>query len=391
MPTLWPFRPNGSVLERLEWQTDVLEGDDGTEQRRRNREFPRRSFEFDTVLEGAQRQTAENLLYGQQASELYVPVWMDAEPLSAQVNAAAVTIPATTATRDYQADGLVALINGDDPRDYEIGTIDTVGGSSLTLYAGVAATWPAARTLVAPLRTARLPDSMSMARFTGSASYGRHRFTCTDNSDTAAASESTYRSYPVQEAGPNWTADITQDYARRTRRVQSSLGTPVVTDHYAGPVLLQSHRWLCDGRAEIHALRQWLYARRGRQSAFWQPSWALDLTPAAPIGASDTTIDVAHCGYTDHINQALGRRDIRIITTAGTVYYRRITLSAEISATVERLTISSALGASLAVSDIAAISFMRLARLDTDSVEIAWHRWDVAECAVTTRGIRNDL
>ena len=33
MPTLWPFKPNGVVLERLEWMTDALESSSGVEQR----------------------------------------------------------------------------------------------------------------------------------------------------------------------------------------------------------------------------------------------------------------------------------------------------------------------------------------------------------------------
>lgn len=391
MPTLFPFRPNGAVLERLEWQTDVLEADNGTEQRRRVREYPRRTFEFDVLLEGQARRTAENLLYGKQASELYLPVWMDAEPLSAAVSATDVIVPAVTATRDYTADNLVALIKDTDNLDNELGAVEVVGGSTLTLYAGLSASWPAGSTLIAPIRTVTLPDSMSMGRFTGDASYGRYRFACIDFTDYALASETSYRNYPVLEQRPNWTEDIAQDYTRKPRRSDSGRGVPVTTDYWGGPVLLQSHRWLCDGRAQIDTLRKFLFARAGRLSAFWQPSWAQDLVLAATIGASDTTIDVQHCGYTAHIAQAIGRRDIRIETRAGTVYYRRISASAEISATVERLTISSELGSSVTADDIAVISFMRLARLDTDAVELAWFRWDVVECAVTVRGIRNDL
>jgi hypothetical protein len=162
-------------------------------------------------------------------------------------------------------------------------------------------------------------------------------------------------------------------------------------DIAATPIAVQNHRWLCDGRAEIDAMRRWFFSRRGRLACFWLPSWGRDLEVQATIGASDTTIDVEHCSYTDHIAQAVGRRDIRIELTDGTVYYRRITASAEIDADTERLTISSALGASVSPASIYAISFMHLARLDTDAVEIAWHRWDVAEAVFTVRGIRNDL
>ena len=390
MSVLWPYRPNGAVLERLEWLTDVLESDNGTEQRRRSRETPRRSFEYDFLLDERDRRAAENALYSAQASEILVPVWMDAESLESAASAAATTLPVTPDTRDYTAGNSIALISAGDPQNHEIAVIDTVGGSSITLTAGLAATWPAG-TILVPLRPARLSDAISLARFTGASAYGRTRFACTDTSSYASASESTYRSYPVMTRRPNWSTDIGQDYQRKTRRVDSGIGAPSVTDFWSGPALLQRHTWLCDGRSEIDTLRQWLFARSGRLTAFWEPSWSIDLVPVATIGSGDTTIDVEHCGYSTHVAQALGRRDIRIETNAGTVYYRRISASAEVDATTERLTISSALGAAVEVADVYSISYLRLARLDADAVEIAWHRWDVAECAFVTRGIRNDL
>ncbi len=390
MPTLWPYQPNGPVLERLEWLTDVLESSSGVEQRIAQRRYPRRFFEFDVLLDGAMARTAENLIAGNQDGEWYLPVWMDAERLAATLNAGATSVPAGGSVRDYAAGNLLLLM-GNTGASNEGVTVSASGASAVTLSTPTAATWPAGST-VAPLRTARLFPSLSMARFTGASLYGRLRWQCVDTTDwTAASSETLYRSYPVMTHRTNWDQDPTREYARSLAVVDSGKGTPRWFEIAATPVAVQNHRWLCDGRAEIDTLRQWLFARRGRLACFWLPSWGRDLEVQATIGASDTTIDVEACGYTTYIAQAIGRRDIRIELTDGTVYYRRITASAEIDADTERLTISSALGASVSPASIYAVSFMHLARLDADAVEIAWHRWDVAEAVFATRGIRNDL
>jgi len=389
MPTLWPFKPNGPVLERLEWMTDVLESSSGVEQRIALRRYPRRYFEFDILLDAAAARTAENLLAGNGNGEWYLPVWMDAEPLAATLSAGATSVPAGASVRDYTA-GNMLLLMGNTGAGNEGVVVDTPGSSAVTLAAPTAATWPAG-SLVVPLRTARLPASLSVSRFTGASLYGRLRWQCVDATDWSTATETTYRSYPVMTHRTNWDQDPTREYATKQAVIDSGVGVPRWIDIAATPIAVQNHRWLCDGRAEIDAMRRWFFSRRGRLACFWLPSWGRDLEVQATIGASDTTIDVEHCSYTDHIAQAVGRRDIRIELTDGTVYYRRITASAEIDADTERLTISSALGASVSPASIYAISFMHLARLDTDAVEIAWHRWDVAEAVFTVRGIRNDL
>lgn len=390
MPTLWPYPARGTITERLGWLTDVMEASSGVEQRHAIRVFPRRSFEFDVLLAGRDARAAEHALHGNAAGEWYVPVWMDAERLSAQANSGSTTLPADTALRDYHADGYVALIDPLRPHVGEVCQIVSLTGSALTLADPLAATWAQYSTLV-PLRLARVQGAPRLARFTGDSWYGRLRFACVDDTTWSAASETTYRSLPVMEHRTNWDADPTRELGSKVATVDSGIGAPAVFPFAGTPAATQGHRWLCDGRTEADTLRQWLFARRGRLSAFWLPSWVRDLEPLATIDAADTTIDVQHCGYTAHIAQDIGRRDVRIRTRAGTTYYRRITTAAVIDADTERLTLSSALGVTLTLADVEAISFMHLARLDADEIDIAWHRWDVAEAAFVTRGIRNDL
>lgn len=388
--TPWFYRPDGGVLERLEWMTDVIPSFNAKEQRIRLRGVPRRSFEFGVLVSDRERRTAENLLHNWQGRSFGVPVWMDSQVLPVSLTAGATTIAIDTTTRDYYVDGLLGIAS--DPLTFEVLQIDAVTDSLITLAGPLQNDWTAREAEIFPIRAARLPDSVRFQRFTGATSYALMQFDCVDNSDWPAASEgTTYRGFPILTTAPNWTEDIGQEFIRKIATVDTGTGPRYYDDESGGAVMAQTHRWLLDGRAQIDAFRRWLYARQGRLTAFWLPTFAQDFRPAADIGAASLTIDVEHCGYTDTIAQDVGRRDIRIELHSGSVYYRRITGSTEVSGTVERLTINASLGTLTDADDIRSISYMNLVRLDTDAVEIAWSRWDVAESALLTRGSRNDL
>lgn len=385
----WLFRPDGGILERLEWKTDVLPSFDGSEQRVKLRATPRRSFEWSLALTDRERQLAENLLHARQAAGWAIPVWPDKSRLAVAVAPAAGTISVDTTTRDYEVGGLAVLMTS--PTAFEVVEIAAVAAGSITTAAPVVGAWAAGLTEIAPLRAAYFDDEIKLARFTGGASYGRIRLNCIGVHAWPAAADATYRSAPVLRLAPNWTPDVEQTYGVRQSLFDPGTGAQYRDSEASGAIKLQSHRWLVDGRDEIDTLRRWLYAREGRLADFWLPTFALDLTPVATISAVATTIDVAHCGYTDHVAQGIGRRDIRIELFSGVSYERRISASAEVSGAVERLTIGSALGASVAVADIRSISFMDRVRLESDAIELAWWRDDAAECAAMTRGSRNDL
>jgi hypothetical protein len=387
--TPWFYRPAGGVLERLEWLTDVIPTFVGGEQRRALRIAPRRLFEFDAILTAGDRRTAENALHDWQSRSWAVPVWMDAQPLPAAVAPGATTIAVDTTTRDFRAGGILGLATS--ARNFEILQIDTLTDSQVNLVAPVSGSWPAGTAIIFPIIAARMHDALTLSRFDGDTSYGRMRFEAVEPSDWPAATESTYRGLPVLGTPPNWTEDIEQQFLRLLQRIDAGTGPVVTDDQGAGPIILQSHRWLMDGRAQIDAFRRWLYARRGRLSAFWLPTFAQDFTLVATIGSTATTIDVEHCGYTLTIAQAINRRDIRIELHSGTVYMRRITGSAEVSGQVERLTIDAVLGVSVAPDQVRAISYMAVVRLDSDAAEISWDRHDLAESRLMTRGSRNDL
>jgi hypothetical protein len=385
--TAWMWGPNGAALERLEWKTDVITSYDGTEQRIALRSEPRRYFEWDVMLTDGDRRKAENVLYGWQARVFGIPVWFDGTDLTAQALTGATSISLETADRDYHAGGLAMITISADA--FEIFEIDGVTGGGLDLVRPLINSWPAGAR-VYPVRLARMADQVKLQRFTGAASYGRLRWQCVDASEWTPATETTYLGFPVLSQAPNWVSDVTSEYMRKMQWLDNGISEVAAEDESGVPTFLQSHRWLLDGRSQVAAFRAWLYARRGRLSAFWLPSWSQDLVLTASVGALAVNIDVAHCNYTKHVASGIGRRDIRIELISGTVLHRRIISCVEVDANTERMTLSSNLGQIVNPADVRLLSFMALCRNDADAAELSWWRWDVAEASINIRSIAND-
>lgn len=387
--TPWLYPPNGPVIERLVWRTSVLTAYQGDEQRARVARYPRRSFEYAVMLQGRDRREAENRLQTRQGGRYGIPVWMDSLPLTSAVSAGVSTLAIDTSTRDYAAGGRVLLWQS--PQVFEVANISSVTSSTIGLATPLTTGWPAG-TRVAPIRLAYLPPDFRLTRYTGDASTATVQAECVDDSDLGFASETPlYRSVPVLTRRPNWVSDISASYQTLLDEIDFGIGVPIRDVRSAGAITVHSLSWTLADRDGIDAYRQWLYARAGRLSAFWQPSWQQDLRIVANIGASAVSIDIERCEYSTAVAQDRARRDLRIERLDGTVHYRRVTASAAISSTVERLTIDSNLGTALAAADVAAVSFMQLSRLAADSAEILWRRSDWAESRLNVRGLRNDL
>lgn len=382
--TAWTWAPNWAkgVTERLEWLTLLERGFNGNETATPLRETPRRSWEFSPIAEGTDRQRLEAMLYDASSRTWAVPVWPDSSALAVDIAAGAASIPVATTGLDYHVGGLVMLL-GRDAAHFETVEIDTVSANAITLARPTLGAWPAG-TPIYPARTARLDTWPTLNRYTTRLVDAGVRFIGTDASDYPAALPATlYRGVPVLETRVEWSDNPTTSYGRDVTLIESATGVVQVDDDTGLPWPVQSHRWQVYGRAERSDLRSLLYGLAGKANRIWLPTWQDDLYPMAP--AAGALIDVAHCGYTAYLHGQPGRRDIRVELADGSVLYRRITASTELSGTVERLQVDSAWPATLAVADIQSISYLGLCRLASDAAEIS-HLTDSEGAAVCALG-----
>lgn len=391
--TAWLWRPDWKhgITETLEWLTDVIRASDGTEQRIRLRALPRRAFDFSYGVEGQQRRRMEAALWDWQARVWLLPIFTDAQQTTIAHTSGAQAITVPTTGYDYHPGGFGIFIDHATDR-HEVFQIDTVTADGVTTRRPLTMDWPA-RTHIYPATPARLAARHRMDRFTGDYADARASFRLTDPA-TFTASEGTaasYRGIPVFEQRHNWSRDHAEESRRTVRTIDMQTGLWSDDDESGKPETLISHRWTAANRAEIAALRAWLYARAGRLTHFWRPTFLPDLVVTAPIPEHGGSIDIAAIGYTKHYKLAIGRRDIRLEHIDGTVYYARITAAQEVDAQTERLALDIIFDRQILQSEIARVSFMTLRRLDTDRIELAWWSGESAEAAFNLRSVANDL
>ena len=389
----WSWAPDWSdgITERLSWLTDILQSESMVEQRRALRTAPRREFEISGYAEGRERQLLDIALFGWSQRTWAVPIWPDIQWLASPVTLGSLRINCPTADLDF-AVGSLAMLRGESAFDYEVVEVAAIDGSGLTLARATQSGWPSGTRLY-PARTAQLVEQPSLKRLTDRLVQMDVRFLITEPCDWPKGLPATrYRNRPILEARPDESEDLTSSYQRNLLTLDSSMATPAVLDTAGLAMPVQGYRWLDLGRVARSNYRQLLYALIGRVGELWVPTHADDLTLAAQITEGGTTLEVENIGYARFGLQRTGRKDIRIELYDGTVFHRRITDSTEVSGTLERLEINTALGRLVRPSDVARISWMTLCRLDSDSVEID-HMTDsegVAASSLIFRGVRDD-
>lgn len=374
---LWTYPPvwQTGIIERLEWLTNVIEAEDGSEQRIALRQTPRRIFEFTFLVEERQQAELEAKLWANGAKAWDVPIWTDKAYSTSPLFDGSMVVPVDTAYRDFAVGNKVLL---QDKYHQRLATIAAVNASYLTLTAAMPYDMEP-ETEVTPVRTGYLDQSQQVTRFTGNAIYDVVRFQLYDISSHAAESAAySYRDYPVYEgAVTGWQNDPVTSYQRKTEIVDFG-GGGIYRDDLTGlPKLASSHYWMLPSRQAIADFRAFLYARRGRLNALWLPSSLPDLQLTSTTASAALQLNVLNIGYTDNYSLAKNRRDIRIELQDGTILYRRITACAVIDDQTEQLTINIAPGIDLVPDEIERISFMVFSRLQADAVEMAWQWGDL--------------
>jgi hypothetical protein len=233
-----------------------------------------------------------------------------------------------------------------------------------------------------------MPARQKFTRQTDYHLSGTIEFAFNDNPAVIAVDTGvTYAGYYVYAGDTNWGDPTEVEFLRQVDELDYATGTTWVDDLSGLASILKSWHWLFGSRAEIVAFRSWLAARAGKRVPFWSLSQAVDIEVLSTIGSSSTSITIRNIGYQRFINGRADRRHLAIRSTVGVMYYCTITGASEIDVDSETLSIDSALGVVLQVSDIEYVRFMHLTRLETDSIELSWLSTEIGESSTMLRSL----
>ena len=362
MPSLWPFIPEREVTEALSWATDVIEFEDG-EQRLATRPIPRGELSYTYQMTPAQFGRARELARSIGGDTCYVPVWTEAEHVGA-VSAHQVNLAIDPVGKCYSETGY--LLVWDDADDCEVVAIGSFGSGVINLDPWVVLAYSDA--WVAPIRSATFAQEFEAPRDavdTFVRSAARFEVLVTEDLSGETLAETPYKTYPIVEDPPK--AGDSEQFWREVDVLDTVTGLSAKTPVRDTPVMSSAVGWYCHTAAELWDRRVWLHKRRGRQGAFWLPSWNTDVVVTVDIGAGDGHIHIASVGFDETYTMPC---DLLIETVGGGLVPLRVMSAADGDPGEEILTLESVFSGGLDVVDIARVGKLTLSRLNSDRIEI---------------------
>lgn len=370
---LWPFVPDTGYDETMSWKTDILDSYNN-EQRLALRAAPRQAFSHKFLLDEAQFSRAK-AISTQWAHRVYgIAVWAEVTPLLNGLTAGSTFIAFDTANADYREDDLILLWASD--TQLTALEITTVQADGVNLKLPLEANWP--KCYVAPLRFARTFSGIEYKRSSNRYITASGVFEVTQNKDLGDnGAYPLYRGKPVLTDRSAVVSDLSERIARTIDIFDNGSG-PIQVDTAANWARhMQTIGFIKNTRAGVWALRKWIHARRGKQRAFWLPSWNTDLIILEDVASTASAITVSPIGYPLYY----GAKDIMVQLKNGNRVFVRITSGSTNGDGNEVLTLSAAIGVTFAKTDIDFVCFMSHARFDSDQVVFS-HK-DVGQVAAT--------
>lgn len=375
---IFPFPAKLPYSQAIEGLSDVLEAYNGDEQRIITRNIPRQYLECNYVVQPGN--LFKNTIAAGQATDYDLPLWHDAEPVTATIGQT--VINGDFRYGDFQGDAILWYSN----LQNEVVTVSSATDTTITLAAGPAASYPAG-SFIAPSRKARLTDQVGFGELARNLLRGRIAWQLMTNLALASVDYAKYKGLDVLEGFDLLAGDqLEREFTRPQEWVDFGTGLVNVYNRTTFSRTNSQASAAFNTRADIWKYRKWLNNMGGRSTAFWLPSGGHDLTVNAAFLSTDTVISVKRCNYSMVYTQP-GFRHLEFIKDG--VAYRREVLDAAISGDSELIQINAALG--FAGDSFDRISYLPLVRLAADRVELNWSHQHLVETVFSVTGVSDDV
>ncbi len=372
---LLPIPARAPLQEILEWRTDVMTSFNGTEKRLRLRNHPRQTFLYRYPETADIKPAAFITQYGALGSKWAIPLWAEAQYIGV-VLANLQTISCDTTNYDLRAQSLALLYQN--ATKWQVIEINTVAPGELTL---VGYTNAFQNAYLIPLRVGRVEGSFKRTS-NGYEAETQVRFEVEDPQALTEDVPTQFLGFDLYlTPGLFMNEALSHEISTRVDKVDYALGKVAHRTPWRHNRDIRPKHVLCKGAAEIRSYRRWLMRRAGRFRPYWEPTFENDLRHKASGTVTNVLSIHAADGFLDWLPF---RNHVAVLTAEGVWLCRTIIDAApkpgDIS-TVE-LTLDSALN--IAATNIRAISFLGLRRLDTDLVELNWRGNSVVTSTVNT-------
>jgi hypothetical protein len=402
--TAFSFWPNYTrdFMVYWEWLTDVLTSYEGVEQRRGLRRYPRCTYEYEVFASLEDRAALANtLLVGQTKTTLAI-VWTEEMLLPSRMDSEAANTLAISNRYFTKGGFIVCLLS---PSHYEIRQIVDIINQKVVLDSEVA--WVEGSPLY-PAMPARMNKQQVLDQVTPTYSTAIITLNCFPLEVELYALNPfpVFLNFPVVEEVLDWGRGekVTADY--RVQLIDNKTGRPAF-DVLGGiaEVSIDTHWFLPSDR--LTKFLRFIHYCKGRLRPFWFPTGTQDMLPVAISEKGELVVTDAGFHSSGGVNT--GRKFLRIETTCG-VFYLKIAQVFYIKITGrEFITLyneegneyTSKKGSTpdttpyiplpFSLLEISMVSFLVLARLDVDRIEIAYKTPTYATSLLPIRTLINEL
>lgn len=358
----FPFE--APATEILEWKTQVLISNNGTEQRIRLRKAPRQAFSVRYPLQHADLRKAQNKAYGWATRRWAVPLWSEAQKLSGNIASGVTTFNIDTTKSDYRNVGLIYLYESNDKNL----TVDTnsITTTAVNLKKPLSSAFSSPWVMPVRIATAKGNLRRTTNGFDGAIEVN---YDVVDNIDLGAGTAPTqYLGYDIYTDEVLTGEELTDTYVARVDRVDYDSG---IVATYAPWTYIRPRReffYILQGMSDIWAFRKWLHRRAGRMQPFWIPTFEDDLQLTNTELTISDTIKVKSDYYRDF---GKDRKHLAIMFKTKTWSFVEVTSTSDIGNGITQMSITPALSA-VDPKTVEKICFLGLKRLDSDRVELRW-------------------
>lgn len=365
-----PFRVIAPVRESLEWLTNVIVHQDGTEQRLRIRTAPRHEFELASNIPPSLRQFAFNAIYGGMTRLWAMPVWPDNQRVGPQ-DVGAQTISGDFQWYDFRPGGLAILWESE--TEWELLEVASFSSNGLSL--SVPLTQPFLNPMLMPVLTGRITPK-AQRQITSAAQQLGITFRVDEYKEIVGPVLDEFEGLEFFDTCPLLpsSAGLVDDVLTRTDLIDPGIGVVAEFNPWLNARRSRLLKTTLKGPQAAWEFREWVHRRAGRWGEFAAPSFEADFTLRS-TGLLGDVLELADNGYTEY---ATARTGLGFRLTDGTMIKRRILSQTNTSNESVIVTLDSAVG--VQATQVETVQYVGTYRLDTDRVELLHTGAGILQC-----------
>ena len=377
------------------WKTSIQKVVTGGEKRTALYTWPRVQADYETKLIN---DTEFNWIARKLYKYLYglwgIPIWPDRTALSSQANSGqkVLNVDETDNFHFYVGRDII-IINPTNFQLYEIGKVESLTSTSITLDANLSNTWPIG-SLVLPRYLFRIEDPQEVQAKVFQ--YQELKFSVIESFESLRSF-----TYTIPESGASVYKglDVFQFIPyngieciyNKPWNLLQFLGLGYTSCEYEKTLIGIKGGYQEKGRDCLWNMLKFFDSKMGRWGDFWVPTWKKDIVVTAAILSTDTTISIQNIEYSTHwaVGDDIVGEYIQFYFPDGTKVFKQIT-SAPTSTSI---IIDSATGKAVTSDelDLLIVSFLLPVRFNVDEIKFDYvdgNCEEVADIRLSFRGLK---